>query len=121
MGSTIVPVFSPDSQRLALAVRFDNESNDYHVYYGFVVVDGREGMHHSSVALPVFSPDSKRLAYVAREPREQLVVVDGQKGRYYDDIVAAQEVGGVIFDSPDQLHYVARKGKAFYLVEEQLG
>jgi len=110
---SIVPMFSPDSQRLALAVRFDNRDNENHVYYEFVVVDGREGMAHSWLAPPVFSPDSKRLAYVAREarePREQLVVVDGQKGRYYDEIVAARRVGtvgpvvpGVIFDSPNQL------------------
>ena len=49
------------------------------------------------------------------------VAVDGREGSQYDDIVVAREVGGVIFDSPNQLHYVARKGNAFYLVEEQLG
>jgi len=124
MGFTIVPVFSPDSQRLALAVTFDNENNEDHEYYGFVVVDGRKQKRYGGIQKGslVFSPDSKRLAYVAQghERGEQHVVVDGRKGRYYDAIVAPQKSAGIIFDSPDQLHYIARKGNAFYLVENIL-
>ena len=78
----------------------------------------------------VFSPDSKRLAYVALVfvgrlgfivgRRRSLVVVDGQAGSQYDAIIAPPKSGGVIFDSPNQLHYIARKDNAFYLVEERL-
>ena len=52
--------------------------------------------------------------------QRSLVVVDGLEGKQYDGIVAAPEMGGVIFDSPDQLHYMAQKGDAFYRVEERI-
>jgi hypothetical protein len=48
------------------------------------------------------------------------VVVDGQEGKHFDDILVADEVGGVIFESAEQVYYVARKGNAFYLVEERV-
>ena len=47
-----------------------------------------------------------------------MVVIDGLEGSQYDDIIADPERGSVIFDSPNQLHYMARKGNAFYLVEK---
>ena len=46
--------------------------------------------------------------------------MDRPEGSQYDRILAPPEGGGVIFDSPNQLHYIARKDKAFYLVEERL-
>ena len=49
-----------------------------------------------------------------------MVVIDGQEGSQYYGIVAPPVGGGVIFDSPNQMHYLARKGNAFCLVEESI-
>ena len=77
-----------------------------------------------------------RLGFIVGR-RRSLVVVDGQAGSQYDHIIARpagggifkqegsipdaivphSEKGGVIFDSPHQLHYIARKGNEYYLVE----
>ena len=48
------------------------------------------------------------------------MVVDGQEGRYYDDIVAPPKSAGIIFDSPNELHCMDRMDNAFYLVEERV-
>ena len=95
----------------------------------FVILDGQEQGQYESHSF-VFSPDSKRVAYVALVPERRwgfikvgeshMIVVDGQEGSQYDDIVAPRESGGIIFDSPNQLHYMAQRGNAFYLVEERL-
>jgi len=64
------------------------------------------------------SPDSKRVAYVAGVGNKWLVVVDGEEDKQYDGIRA--EGGTIIFDSPNSLHYLARKGNCFYLVEQRI-
>jgi Tol biopolymer transport system component len=64
----------------------------------------------------VFSPDSKRLAYTVKVGHEQFVVVDGAEGKRYDSVL----VGTIVFDSPDRLHYLGRKGGDIYLVEERI-
>ena len=107
--------FSPNSKRIGYVAR--ERRNE------FVVVDGQEGKLYDDVREQslAFSPDSKRIGYVARERRNEFVVVDGQEGCQYDQIVPPPEGRSVLFDSPDQLHYIGRKGNAFHLVEEQLG
>jgi len=117
------PVFSPDSQRVAYVAKRGK---------WFVVVDGQAGKRHTRIEERslVFSTDSRRVAYVALVParrwgfiklgQRSLVVIDGQEGSRYDSIVAPRESGGIIFDLPNQLYYIARKGHAFYLVEERL-
>ena len=118
------PVFSPDSQQLAYVARANGKQ--------FVVVGRQEGRTYDRVKelSLVFSPDSQRMAYVARVfsrkwsfvkvGETHMVVVDRQEGSQYDSIVAHPEGGGVVFDSPNQLHYMARKGNAFYMVKERL-
>jgi hypothetical protein len=66
------------------------------------------------------SPDSRRIAYAAKRGKKWLVVVDGQEGKKYDNIIVAMEVGKIVWDNPDQIHYLAQKGNAVYLVEEKL-
>jgi len=120
-------VFSPDSKRVGYVARAGEER--------FVVVDGQEGEQYDKTSLfsLVFSPDSKRLAYIARVDKRKkgllwskkvgeshMVVVDGEEGSQYDSIVAPKGGGGIVFDSPDQLHYLAQKDNAFYLVEERI-
>ena len=125
-------VFSLNSQRLAYLVL---EGPDPPPCRGgrFVVVDRQDGKRYDDVKKDslVFSPDSQRLAYVAlvferrkgflwdrKVGESHMVVIDRQEGSRYDGIVAPPEGGGIISDSPNQLHYIARKGNAFYLVEE---
>jgi len=100
----------------------------------FVVVDWQEGkQRYDGIGerSVVFSPDNRRVAYVALVfegilgfikvgKKSHMVVIDGQEGSKYDGIVAPPEGEGIIFDSTDQLHYMGRKGNAFYLVEERL-
>jgi len=67
----------------------------------------------------VFSPDSRRVAYSAEMGEKCLVVVDGQAGPEYDDILE----GSPVF-SPDssRVAYSARKGqKRFVVVDGQAG
>jgi hypothetical protein len=110
------PVFSPDSKRLAHVAVADGKA--------FVVVDGQEQRRYDRVSSLVFSPDSKRVAYVASVGVwfiiKKMVVIDGQEGSQYDRILAPPEGGGVIFDSPNQLHYVVQKGNPLFLVEERI-
>ena len=118
------PVFSPDSRRLAYGTGRSPYDLDRLVVDGqHVSAKGR--VQERSLA---FSPDSRRVAHVIEKRRGFLwlrtassVVIDGQKGTRYDSIAAPLGEGGVIFDSPDQLHYIGRKDNAFYLVEERLG
>ena len=90
-----------------------------------VVVDGKEGVEYDSImeGTPIFSADSQHLAYGAKSDHKWLVVVDGEEGGKYDGIMkGASIVKGVsiIFDSPDDLHYLAMKCKGIYLVEETM-
>lgn len=65
------------------------------------------------------SPDNKRVAYVAKVGDKWFVVVDGEEGDQYDAIVGFGG-GRIIFDSADNLHYLAMKGNKIYLVEETI-
>ena len=60
----------------------------------------------------VVSPDATKLAYVARADGKQRVVVDGQEGKLYDEIVAGRIRACCIVFSPDgkRVAYVARSG-----------
>ncbi|MGB2768477.1 MAG: hypothetical protein WBC88_01975, partial [Candidatus Zixiibacteriota bacterium] len=60
-----------------------------------------------------------RVAYMAQVGGKWLVVLDGEEGKVYDSIVAGGG-GGIIFDSPDNLHYLARRGNQIDLVEEKI-
>jgi len=61
------------------------------------------------------SPDSKRVAYAAGEKGKQFVVVDGEEGKRYDEIVK----GTPIFspDDPDSIRYLASLGSSICMVE----
>ena len=66
----------------------------------------------------LFSPDSKHLVYGVSNSDGQFVVVDGKDGKRYDSIIFIYDGGGIMFDSPDRFHYLARKNGGIYLVEE---
>jgi tetratricopeptide (TPR) repeat protein len=111
-------VFSPDSKRMAYPIIV---GKSYMGNKACVVVDGKKENLYDSIIQGTlsFSPDSKRVAYAARVDNKAIVVVDGKEGNPYDDIIVAGE-GKIIFDSPDSLHYLARKGTGIYLIEESL-
>jgi hypothetical protein len=51
---------------------------------------------------------------MAQVGNKWLMVADGNEGKQYDGIV---EGSNIVFDSPDNLHYLAKEGNKIYLVE----
>jgi hypothetical protein len=103
-------VFSPDSQRVAYMARRGDKV--------LVVMDGVEGKEYDAIGVyPVFSPDSKRVAYEAKRGGKQLVAVDGVEGKEYDRFL---EGSRLVFDSPSQLHTLARRGNEILRVEIEI-
>jgi hypothetical protein len=84
-----------------------------------VVVDGVEGRPYDEVNIPVFDPNSLLVAYIAQEDNKRFVVLNGQEGKRYDGIVTAG-VENIIFDSPNNLHYLVIKDNSVYLIEETI-
>ncbi len=117
------PIFSPDSQRVAYVAGAGGK--------WVVVVDGKEGKQYDRIGLDshslIFSPDSRRVAYIAKVGdtwfNNWFVVADGTEGKRYDSLIGRlawepEPAGRIIFDSPDSLHYLAKKGNGIYLVGE---
>jgi hypothetical protein len=117
-------VFSPDSRRVAYVAERGGGKQ-------FVVVDGVEGNEYGGgLARPgfgptpgvlegslVFSPDSRRVAYLAQRGDKALVVVDGVEGKEYEGFLGG---GGLVFDSPTQLHALAVSGGELFRVEIEI-
>lgn len=124
-------IFGPKGRRVAYIAERGKKS--------YVVVDGKEGAEYGSVhpSTLCFSPDGRRLAYVAHKSNSRIVVVDATEGRPYDRFGVQEEIRSfetgphtrttifsypgpkIIFDSPDAFHYLARKGRGIYLVQEK--
>ena len=68
-----------------------------------------------TLILPIFSPDSKRVAYRARSGNKDFIVIDGVEGQQYEAVLSK-----IIFDNPNNIHYIAMSDKKIYLVEEVL-
>ena len=62
----------------------------------------------------VVSPDSKRFAYGAERGGKWFVVLDGEEGKEYDVFLRGSRL---VFDSPNRLHGLARRGNEIFLVE----
>jgi hypothetical protein len=56
------------------------------------------------------------VVFEANEGYERFVVVDGEKGMAYNLVF----YGKIIFDTPNNFHYLALIGNEIYLVEETL-
>lgn len=107
-------MFSPDGRRLAYFAQKKGEGN-------YVVVDGKElGPYVNAGPQMSFSPDGNHLAYAAGTKR-RLVFLDGREG---SSPLGLSKGGEIIFDSPDQFHYLSMKRDGevfeFYLVEEKI-
>jgi Tol biopolymer transport system component len=115
--------FSPDGKRVAYQAKVREKRVDSGELWA-IVVDGKEQSSYEGIGGLVFSPDSQHVAYVAGTEPKQFVVVDGKEGKQYDGLVKGATC---LFDSPSQLHYLAKKttssdGKSYDidLVEETI-
>src|SRR5262249_41214084 len=86
-----------------------------------VVVDGRESQayHDIKTGMLAFSPDSQWLAYGARVDKHWTIVLNGQEGKPYENLISLGG-GRLVFDAPDRLHYLVTRGQDIYVVQEQL-
>jgi len=93
--------FSPDGERIAFAGGTA------------VVVDGkRQGPWKVVVGSPAFSADSRHVAYAVSEGSRQAVVVDGERGEWFDEMWVRQPR----FDTDGSLEYVAVRDRTLYRV-----
>ena len=107
--ATGFPRFSPDGKRVAYPAKQGNR--------WFMVVNGKEGKEYDYVHQPNFSPDSRQLAYRIKTGNKMRVVMNGREGREYDEVLGDLLVD-MVFDFPQGLHYLARRGNGIYLLEE---
>jgi hypothetical protein len=108
-----MPVFSPNSQRVAYLALFNERA--------LVVVDGEEREQQEAIAAGTFTftPDSRHLVYIAKIDNQRSVVIDGEMGKQYEGIITRYG-GKLIFDAPDKLRYLALDGSKVYIVEETI-
>jgi dipeptidyl aminopeptidase/acylaminoacyl peptidase len=108
--------FSPNGKKTIWAFRRGEE--------GVVVENGKEGKPWDGLGDAfVFDARSRHAAFAAKKDGKWTVVVDGKPGETYDFIVAFRRKyrgGGIVFDSPNAFHYLARRGKQVLLVEEKI-
>jgi hypothetical protein len=111
--SVTPPTFSRTGLRAAYRVR---ESKDGPWFY---VVDGIAADKHDDMVYGmIFSPNENRFAYIAQVDEGEMVIVDGEFGKVYDQI---EVLFGPEFTSPNVLRYVAFEGDQMLLVEEEIG
>jgi Tol biopolymer transport system component len=98
-----VPLFSPDSQRVAYAVRRAGEAT--------IVTEENEGTYYERIGSPVFSPDGRRIAYSAERGSRFFVVLDRVEGDAYEKVTAPTF-------SPDsqRIAYAAWRDKQAFLI-----
>ncbi|MHC5039955.1 MAG: hypothetical protein ACYTHM_21835, partial [Planctomycetota bacterium] len=84
------------------------------------VVDGKEyGPYPNKKMNVAFSPDGKHFAFVASGEEGCFVVLDGEKGKAYEDIrVFGNE--NVVWDGSKTLRYFALHRGAVLAVEEEV-
>jgi len=104
--------FSPDSQRFGyLAINYNDKP--------LAVVDGKEyPIAQEWAAKFCFSPDSKHFAYMVSDKERWSVVVDGEPGKYYPNLLVDERK--TLFNEDGSFHYLVVRDKKIYLVEEEL-
>jgi hypothetical protein len=126
--------FSPNGQRLAYIV-----GRGGHIFDGKehsraqrrVVLDGQEGRQYDAEALfnLTFSSDSSHFAFEVHnaDKGKSFVVLDGQEGKPYDELLTNKMgwwqpwvQGTLRFQDDNSVTYLAREGRKFYRVTQQL-
>lgn len=88
--------------------------------YGTIVaiIDGKE-YRHDNISAPIpehFSPDGKRYAYGAREGNKKLILIDGKKGKKYEQT----GMGPLFSYDGKQMAYTGyRKGNTYVVINEK--
>ena len=80
-----------------------------------VVLDSQEFNTYEQSEGIVMSPDSKFTAFRATQDNQSFVVINSNEGSKYDKIISP-----VVFDSPDEIHYLVMKINDIYLIREKL-
>jgi|GEM_PF-4513634 len=115
-----VPVFSPDSKRVAVWATTDPKEDKKE----FIVLDGRELPSYDEVDMWQlnFSPDSRHLTAVARTGKTNLVTVNGiPSSLTYDQLIVSHPSRqSVVFNALDAIQYVGLRKNSLYLVDEKI-
>ena len=78
-----------------------------------MVVNSRLSSPYDGAHIPVFSPDGKNMAYVANDNKKFFVVVNGEPGHRYDNIIQ----GGPSVKNDGTAEYLALKEETIYRVK----
>jgi len=119
---------SPDGQRLAYIAGVGGEKflrGQTTRAMRRVVVDGQVGKDFDALEIDLtFSPDSRHFVYAVRGgvgDNKSMVVLDGQEGKLYDDVIGGAFRDADASDSSQHAFvYVARDGRKFYRVTQPL-
>ena len=114
-GGLESPVLSPNGQKFAYVLWVVAQ----HYAARCVVVDGQDTTmyYDTTQAINVtFSPDNHHFVYTVHRHKKSMVVVDGQEGRVYDDVIggAFRDIADSTDSTQHALAYVAREGRKFY-------
>jgi len=119
---------SPDGQRTVCVVGVGGEK----FFHGGttralrrVIVDGQAGKDFDALEIDLeFSPDSRHVVYGVRGgvgDNKSMVVIDGQEGKLYDDVIGGAFRSAQGNDSSqDAFMYIARAGRKFFRVTQRL-
>ncbi|MFH1478766.1 MAG: hypothetical protein ABIG92_03195 [Candidatus Omnitrophota bacterium] len=104
--------FSPDSKHFGyLAVGYDDKL--------LAVVDGIEyPIDEGGAAKLCFSPDSKHFAYIVSDEGRWSVIIDGEAGKYYPNLLVDERK--TLFNEDGSFHYLVMCDSKVFLVEEKI-
>ena len=121
------PVFNPDGKLIAYGAKQDGkwkvEIDNINEVKGLKIPKIRKffSIQKFSISSVTFSPDEKHIPYVAQTGKKRIAVIDGNKGKPYDDIEGivfspkskrVAYLAQIIYGEDDHLHPIVIDGKA---------